>query len=228
MAGTAGKKGKPGPKPRGPFQNKRRTLTTKITESTRKSLEEAAAGTDRSLSQEIEFRLEQSFYDDREYGGAQQRALFRTLAAVASIIEERTGKSWIEDGWTAVAVNRAWRELIQEFRPKTDSAKELEAIAADLPIKPQAPDIKRPRNPHIGLRRPPQEKIDDFNRRAEEYSQAMDIYEAEFAEYVRKCEGIAEQSLLFMQEIAKRTTEFADLGREAAGDFFPSAEQERK
>jgi len=227
---------KPGRPPETPGQRKRVPLNMRTTPQTRERLELSANESGRSLVQEVEFRLEWSFLTedarrDREetaYGGAQQRALFRAFAAVASIIEERTGNSWIKDEWTAVAVNRAWRELIQEFRPMRGSVKQLEAITADLPAKPQAPDIERPRNPHTGLRRPPQEKIDDFNRRADEYSQAMDIYEAELAEYVRKCEGIAEQSLQFMQETAKRTMEFADLGREAAGDFFLSAEQARK
>ena len=62
MARAAKKKaGKPGPKPRGPFADKRRTLTTRITDRTRQRLEDAAAATDRSLSQEIELRLERSF-----------------------------------------------------------------------------------------------------------------------------------------------------------------------
>ena len=52
---------RPGPKPRGPFEGKRQTLTTRITDATRSKLEAASRDADRSLSQEIEFRLEQSF-----------------------------------------------------------------------------------------------------------------------------------------------------------------------
>ena len=55
---------RPGPKPRGPFQDKRKTMTTRITESTRIRLDEAAQAADRSLSQEIEYRLVQSFETD--------------------------------------------------------------------------------------------------------------------------------------------------------------------
>lgn len=50
-----------GPRPRGPFEDKRSVLTTRITDDTRKRLEAAAAETGRSLSQEIELRLERSF-----------------------------------------------------------------------------------------------------------------------------------------------------------------------
>lgn len=55
---------RPGPKPRGPFQDKRKTLTTRITEDTRARLDAAAQQTGRSLSQEIELRLEKSFLLD--------------------------------------------------------------------------------------------------------------------------------------------------------------------
>jgi hypothetical protein len=51
-----------GPKPKGPFEDKRRTLTTRITESTRNKLDDAAKASGRSLSQEIEHRLGRSFW----------------------------------------------------------------------------------------------------------------------------------------------------------------------
>jgi hypothetical protein len=50
-----------GVKSRGPFDDKRKTLTTRITGSTRNSLENAAKESGRSFSQEIEYRLERSF-----------------------------------------------------------------------------------------------------------------------------------------------------------------------
>ena len=53
-----------GSKPRGPYERKRRTLTTRITEETRQGLEAAASDSDRSLSQEIEFRLDRSIHVD--------------------------------------------------------------------------------------------------------------------------------------------------------------------
>jgi len=110
-----------GPKPRGPFVGKRRTLTTKITEATRKRLEEAAAETDRSLSQEIEFRLEGSFLDEdsrnREYGGKALRALFKVLSGLTEAIEDRTGKSWDKDRDTYLGVFTAWIDIIDSWKP---------------------------------------------------------------------------------------------------------------
>jgi TraY domain len=57
---------KPGPKPRGPFKDKRRTITTRITEEIRAKLEAACAASGRSLSQEIELRLEIAFAIEAE------------------------------------------------------------------------------------------------------------------------------------------------------------------
>ena len=54
-----------GPKPKGPFEDKRKTLTTRITEQMRIALEGAANDSGRSLSQEIELRLERSFEPGR-------------------------------------------------------------------------------------------------------------------------------------------------------------------
>jgi hypothetical protein len=50
-----------GTRPQGPFRDKRRTLTTRITDETRTKLDEAAAASGRSLAQEIELRLDRSF-----------------------------------------------------------------------------------------------------------------------------------------------------------------------
>ena len=56
---------KAGAIPRGPFNNKRDVLTTRITKETRDALEAASRVSGRSLSQEIEVRLNQSFSEDR-------------------------------------------------------------------------------------------------------------------------------------------------------------------
>src|SRR5262245_56685576 len=88
---------KRGPAPRGPFEEKRRTLTTRITDATRRRLEDAANRAGRSLSQEIEFRLDQSLRGDDTWGGPELHALFRMLSGAASLIERRTGKGNLAD-----------------------------------------------------------------------------------------------------------------------------------
>lgn len=90
---TASKKTKarPGPKPRGPFEGKRKTLTTRITEETRRRLDEAAEANDRSLSQEIEIRLDRSFLSEtarfEDFGGRKKYELARLFALTGNVLE---------------------------------------------------------------------------------------------------------------------------------------------
>ncbi len=193
----------------------------------RSALEKMSKENGRSLSQEIESRLETSFHAEREYGGAQQQALFRALAAVASVIEERTGKRWIEDWWTAVAVSTAWRDLVREFRPGPD--KVLEPNFAPIPTAPQAPDLEFPKMPPHGLlRKATREESSDYEQRAEQYSQAMIRFEVEVADCLRKLADREEQIRLYAENVAEHAKIFTDLGSEAARSIFPRAEQETR
>lgn len=63
---------RPGPRSRGPYTDKRRTLSTRITDETRAKLDDASKASGRSLSQEIELRLERSFWTD-DLGRLQRR-----------------------------------------------------------------------------------------------------------------------------------------------------------
>ncbi len=97
MTARVAKSSKPGARPRGPFEGKRKTLTTRITEKTRESLEKAAQEADRSLSQEIELRLEQSFLEDGFLGGPENATAAKLVGPILQDVEARTGKSWRED-----------------------------------------------------------------------------------------------------------------------------------
>ena len=97
MTARVAKSSKPGARPRGPFEGKRKTLTTRITEKTRESLEKAAQEADRSLSQEIELRLEQSFLEDGFLGGPENATAAKLVGPILQDPEVRTGKSWRED-----------------------------------------------------------------------------------------------------------------------------------
>jgi len=89
-----------GPIPRGEFQNKSRVLSTRIREDTRKALEEAAAVSGRSLSQEIEYRIRRSFDNDRiiseKFGSRQNYALLRLLASLFDHAPNEH-RSWLHD-----------------------------------------------------------------------------------------------------------------------------------
>lgn len=104
-----------------PVPGERHPVTVRLGARSKGDLEVAADQTGRSLSQEIEFRLELSFRDDQTLGGGETAMLLRTLAAVIWNIEERTGASWRKDYPTAMAVSAALATAIRAMSPKPDA-----------------------------------------------------------------------------------------------------------
>lgn len=127
---SASKGGRPA---KGPFQNKSRTLSTRITKETREQLEKGAKKSGRSLSQEIEFRLDQSFRREKaakdirqivlddihdRFGGRNNFNVMTTLSTLIIVIEERIGKTWLEDRETYQNVQYAIRGFLESLAPK--------------------------------------------------------------------------------------------------------------
>ncbi len=115
----------------------RKTVSTRITPETRAQLEAAAAHSGRSLAQEFEFRLEQSFKTEEQardiaaqtavaiyasFGSFSTFQAMRLLAEAISLTENRTGKRWETDLNTFEAVDRTCGHIFQVFRPHADSA----------------------------------------------------------------------------------------------------------
>jgi len=79
-------KKRPGPAPKGEYVGKSAVLSTRITQDLRDALESAASTSERSLSQEIEYRLRRSFREDQRvadtFGSRQNYALLRILAGI--------------------------------------------------------------------------------------------------------------------------------------------------
>ena len=157
---TIKRTGKRGPRPRGPYADKRKTLTTRITNKTRESLDAAAKATDRSLSQEIEFRLERSFLQDEadervreavledvyESFGTEKKTflIMRALASVAQMAEQITGKSWLEDPGTNRLANSMISEAINRYGPaKTDEVPNIMLAGTQKRIAREALDVWR-------------------------------------------------------------------------------------
>ena len=111
-----------GPKPRGPFEGKRATFTTRITPKTRAALDRVSKETGRSVSQEVEFRLEQSFRDEetrREFwGGPELEGFLKSMVGVVSIAETLTGKKMAEDAETFESVRLGWLWLLDQIAPQ--------------------------------------------------------------------------------------------------------------
>jgi hypothetical protein len=117
----AGKRGKEGARRRGrprlpAGQAKRASFNTRLREHTKERLEQAAASAGRSLSEEIEFRLEQTLEDERRSGGPRLHALLRLFSGAAALIEARTGKSFLSDLDTYVTVKTAWERMLDAAR----------------------------------------------------------------------------------------------------------------
>ena len=130
---TIKRTGKRGPRPRGPYADKRKTLTTRITNKTRESLDAAAKATDRSLSQEIEFRLERSFLQDEgdervreatlegiydSFGGKSPFEDMRALGGLIGMIEDIRKKSWRDDLTTKNLVVDTITAFFEKYGPE--------------------------------------------------------------------------------------------------------------
>jgi hypothetical protein len=82
-------------------------------------LERAASKNDRSLSQEVESRLDLSIRKDRNTGRKRHvRALGEAIMLVAQCVERATEKHWNEDAFTGEALRRAVESLISHFAPR--------------------------------------------------------------------------------------------------------------
>ena len=105
-----------GRKPRGEFKGKTATLTTRITPETRAALERAAEKSGRSLSQEVEHRLNDSIRRDYEHNRHRHiRALAEAIAILIHWVERATQKRWIDDPFTAEALRRGIEFLVFHF-----------------------------------------------------------------------------------------------------------------
>lgn len=114
---------KPGAKPKGPYEQKIRTLTTRITERTRIKLENAASMSGRSLSQEIELRLNRSLDQDdvryQDFGGENQYRMCRIFADIANSIKlgafAEEGRDWTNSKGLFAAALAAWKAVIEKM-----------------------------------------------------------------------------------------------------------------
>ena len=99
-------KRKPGRPPKG----KRGNFTFRVTERLREQLISEAEASGLSVSEEIERRLDQSFNGApiRDlFGGSHTNALILTIAAAIQMVEIESGKKWIEDHDTNLAMRAA-------------------------------------------------------------------------------------------------------------------------
>lgn len=125
----------PGPKPRGPFKDKSRVLTTRITERTRAALEAASEAAGRSLSQEIEVRLEASFHGDKEARVFSDAFYGTELASLLELLGKAMRDAGSQAAMLAGAGRTDWLDSPAGYRQAVLAA--LEVLSTLSPIKPE-------------------------------------------------------------------------------------------
>jgi hypothetical protein len=119
-----------GRKPKGPIGGNAAWLQARITDDLRERLEQAAAASGRSLSQEAQVRLQESFDLPAElqksWGSPEVRALAQLVSRVvrtvhgsvgASLFSEAGDLAWHSNPFTHAAVSTAIATLLAHYRP---------------------------------------------------------------------------------------------------------------
>jgi hypothetical protein len=114
---------------------------------TKERLETAAAKAGRSLSEEIERRLEASFEREDCYGGPDTDALLHQFAGAIGFVQQRTGRRWSQDYETYLAVIEALEGILKWVRrtmqPKP-SPKSVAIVQEMIEAEPTWPKVPRP------------------------------------------------------------------------------------
>jgi TraY domain len=119
-----------GRKPKGPISGNSAWLQARITEDLRTRLEQAAAANGRSLSQEAQNRLQQSFDLPKElqdaWGPPEVRALAQLVSRVVRSVQHSAGATpfqgagdlaWHRNAFTHAAVKAAVATVLVRFKP---------------------------------------------------------------------------------------------------------------
>lgn len=121
--GSGLRRGRP-PLPKG--LGKRASFNTRLRDEVKVRLEQAAVVAGRSLSEEIEHRLERSLSDEdmrfQAFGGATRYFEAQMLASAVTAVENQTGQGWRSD-------RRTYREV------KAVIAGILDALAPETPLR---------------------------------------------------------------------------------------------
>ena len=103
-------------------EGKRHAIGLRATADLRRKLEEGARQSGRSLSQEAEFRLENSFRDDgritETFGGDLAFKIMRALAAVVPVVNSIRGGDWLQDAPVFDDVIGQWLLALMKLRPQ--------------------------------------------------------------------------------------------------------------
>ncbi len=219
-------------RPRKPESEKRRNnVTIRMRDDVKRRIEEAADSQGRSLSEEIEFRLERTFLEEAAYGGKELSGLLKLMVGAAEIIQARTDKSWSSDWETSIAVRAAWTKLAAATgpRPPAELIQHFER-GDELPPPPKLPT--RPSPPRRGLLTPElmgklnhliahdSVEAKDYVAEMAAFEKAQKKYDRLSAKYERQLEALRQDN----QAWRDRLISYLDLGEDVAAEFLPRRE----
>jgi plasmid stability protein len=121
--------------PLSPEQRKRNNVTLRLRDELKQQLEARADASGRSLSEEMEFRLENSLkYEHvaadiyRSFGGLENFAVARVLSEVTKALETTSGEDWRKNPDLFVQVQEACFTILTFFGPKGGMKLSLEEL----------------------------------------------------------------------------------------------------
>lgn len=134
-------------RPRKPIENHRQQIGVRVSPSLKTELEEAAALNGRSVAQEAEFRLTQTFQADRAVGGQHTREALNLIGALARNLEYSLTRKWTDDREVATAL-RGLIDIVMQ------GAMQPAAAAPLISLQWSAADSDEPEGDMEGLQRP--------------------------------------------------------------------------
>lgn len=157
---------------------KRSVLTMRIGERLRDQLTDAAGANNRSISKEVESRLQSSFGSS---GSADRKtdAFLKLVRAAIEDVEERTGSSWLREPRTWSLVKQVIDRELQVRSPAPNNPGGIHAFDALLGELQTAVWILDQNGPeHIG-------ETNDAGSAAEKYRQQIERIKHQFSEVAR-------------------------------------------
>jgi hypothetical protein len=196
---------------------KRRIITMRVTNAAYDRIAASAQASGRSVSQEIESRLELSFQEERIMGGKSTALLSKLIASTVGLIELETERDWTEDRMTWEAVNAAVQRIVSWFQPQLDfDIWDKYRDSALLPFLEAAWAVQERRDRIKGLEEayPPVRMAMPAEIRAQ-YDKAVAEYPVALEEAKHRAKSVFEGPL---REQRERNAEAIKLGRKIAGE----------
>jgi hypothetical protein len=192
--------------------------------------------TGRSLSEEIEWRLEASLeHEDartRFFGGPELDLLFKQIAGAVGMIEQKTGRRWTEDYETYIAATAALERVLRQVRDTlkpTPSARSVSIMAEVINLQPKMPNVPRPTEselagsptePAVGLLRMP---IRGGTPRFASAEDAMRV-EKEWRNFDQQQAAYSKK----LEEANAYFAEYAKIGEDAVSSTNPTPKSEEQ